>query len=75
MDMTVHDGKLSDAEQMQLDELNQICRDCISYLSQDYKVPDLSNCMMCPVGRKLHMLDKDSIDGHNSGKYEKYFDS
>ena len=58
-----------------LTELNSVCIECIRKLSQNFQTFDPRKCMMCPVGMELHRLDKDNVDGHNSCKYEKYFDA
>lgn len=66
---------LSNSQEIRLVELNQTCKDCIKYLDQHYQTIDAKKCMMCPVGRELHSMDKDYVDGNNSGRYEKYFDA
>ncbi len=65
--------KMTDEEVKQLETLNKICRDCIDNAKKNYQHIDGKGCMICPTGMQTHQLDPDDVDGHNSGRYERYF--
>ncbi|MCI8482284.1 MAG: hypothetical protein HFJ27_04320 [Clostridia bacterium] len=56
-----------------LEALNQICKDCIAMANKNFQNIDRKRCMICPTGIEIHQLDPDDVDGHNSGRYERYF--
>lgn len=60
-------------EEERLRELNRTCQECLRLAQQNCVNVDYKRCMTCEIGNEVHSLDRDSVDGHNSGRYERYF--
>lgn len=71
--MAKQQGRLTPEQEARLKELNDKCAQCLERRRAAFDVIDLKRCMICSVGIEVHQLDADDIDGHNSGRYEKYF--
>lgn len=60
-------------EEKRLRELNKACQECMRLVQENCVSMDFKKCMTCEIGDEVHKLDPDSVDGHNSGRYERYF--
>lgn len=65
--------KMTKQEEERLRELNKKCQECMSLAQENYVSMDFKKCLTCEIGSEVHKLDPDSVDGHNSGRYERYF--
>ncbi len=65
--------KMTKQEEERLRELNKKCQECVRLAQENHISMDLKKCMTCEIGNEVHKLDPDSVDGHNSGRYERYF--
>ncbi len=64
---------MTEEEEKRLRELNKACQECMRLAQENCVNMDFKKCMICEIGNEVHKLDPDSVDGHNSGRYERYF--
>lgn len=64
---------MTEEEIKRLEQLNKICMECMQLAQENFISVDMKKCLICEIGAEVHQLDPDDVDGHNSGRYERFF--
>ena len=65
--------EMTKEQEERLKQLNKKCIECVQMAQNNFIDMDRKRCLTCEIGFEVHQLDPDNVDGHNSGRYERYF--